>query len=163
MCLAHFCGQDYLLNVSILGFYAKRWPKCARVWRQKLMQHKIWSMIFFLTLAVRRIFHRKDFKWKKYRSTGLRSEKKGSFTCRNYQKNGRSHRLLFCRSWFFTISLFDVCCLGSLEDPIKVFNSWISRHRWILMMWIMVTERLYWRKVLCAASVLYGSGYLFLW
>ena len=40
------------------------------------MQHKIWSMIFFLTLAVRRIFHRKDFKWKKYGSTGLRSEKK---------------------------------------------------------------------------------------
>ena len=30
---------------------------------------------FFLTLAVRGPFHRKDFKWKKYGGTGLLSEK----------------------------------------------------------------------------------------
>ena len=30
---------------------------------------------FFLILAVRGPFHRKDFKWKKYRGTGLISEK----------------------------------------------------------------------------------------
>ena len=30
---------------------------------------------FFLTLTVRGPFHRKDFKWKKYGSTGLISEK----------------------------------------------------------------------------------------
>ena len=29
---------------------------------------------FFLTLTVRRPFHRKNFKWSGYRSTGLRSE-----------------------------------------------------------------------------------------
>ena len=34
------------------------------------MQHKIWSTIFFLTLA-----DGKHFKWKKYRGTGLLSEK----------------------------------------------------------------------------------------
>ena len=39
------------------------------------MQLKIWSMIFFLTLAVRRPFHRKDYKWKKYGVTDLLSEK----------------------------------------------------------------------------------------
>ena len=33
-------------------------------------------MIFFLTLTVRRLSHRKDFKLKKYGGTGLISEKK---------------------------------------------------------------------------------------
>ena len=32
-------------------------------------------MIFFLTLIVRGPFHRKDFKWKKYGGTGLKTEK----------------------------------------------------------------------------------------
>ena len=66
-----FFEQDHLLNLIILGVYAKRWPKCARISKQKLMQHKIWSMIFFLILAVRRFFSRKDFKWKKYGCTGV--------------------------------------------------------------------------------------------
>ena len=34
-------------------------------------------IIFFLTLAVRGPFYRKDFKWKKYGGTGLISEKTG--------------------------------------------------------------------------------------
>ena len=57
--------QDHLLNVFISGVYVKRWPKYARISIQKLMQPKIWAMIFFLTLTVRGPFHRKDFKWKK--------------------------------------------------------------------------------------------------
>ena len=60
-----FFGQDHLINLFILGVYAKRWPKCARISIQKLMQPKIWSITFFLTLTVRRTFHRKDFKLKK--------------------------------------------------------------------------------------------------
>ena len=33
---------------------------------------------FFLTLTVRRPFHRKDFKWRRYRSMGLLSEETGA-------------------------------------------------------------------------------------
>ena len=32
-----FFEQDHLLNLFILGVYAKRWPKCARISKQKLM------------------------------------------------------------------------------------------------------------------------------
>ena len=71
-----FFGQYHPSNLIILGVYAKRWPKCERISRQKLIQHKIWSKtFFFLTLAVRRHFHKKEFKWKKYGSTGPLSEK----------------------------------------------------------------------------------------
>ena len=31
-----FFEQDHLLNLFILRFYAKRWPKCAHIWKQKL-------------------------------------------------------------------------------------------------------------------------------
>ena len=77
-----FFGQDCLLNLTILGVYAKRWPKCARISRQKLMQHKIWSIMIFLILAVRKLFHRNDFKWKKKWRCGATFWKNGSFTCR---------------------------------------------------------------------------------
>ena len=36
---------------------------------------KSYRLLFFLTLTVRGPFHRKYFKWKKYRGTGLISEK----------------------------------------------------------------------------------------
>ena len=39
--------------------------------------------------------------------------------------------------------------LRSLEDLIKVFSSWIFFQRYFLSILIMVTEQLYWRKVLC--------------
>ena len=32
-----FCEQDHLLNLIILVVYAKRWLKCARISKQKLM------------------------------------------------------------------------------------------------------------------------------
>ena len=31
-----FLEHDHLLNLFILGVYAKRWPKCARISKQKL-------------------------------------------------------------------------------------------------------------------------------
>ena len=53
-----FFEQDHLLNLFILRVYAKRWPKCARISKQKL-----------------RTIH-----WgKKYWGTRLVSEKNGSF------------------------------------------------------------------------------------
>ena len=53
LCLAHFFEKDHLLKLIILGVYAKRWPKCARISKQKLMWPKIWFMIFLPTLTVR--------------------------------------------------------------------------------------------------------------
>ena len=38
--------QDHLLNLIVLGVYVKRWPKCALISKQKLIQPKIWSIIF---------------------------------------------------------------------------------------------------------------------
>ena len=35
--LGLFFKQDHLLNLIILGGYSKRWPKCARISKQKLM------------------------------------------------------------------------------------------------------------------------------
>ena len=35
--LGSFFEQDHLLNLIILGVYAKSWPKCARISIQKLM------------------------------------------------------------------------------------------------------------------------------
>ena len=70
-----FFKQDYVLNIIVLGVYAKRWSKCARISKQKLMYPKIWSIIFFLVLTVREPFRRKDFKWKKCGCMRLISEK----------------------------------------------------------------------------------------
>ena len=70
-----YLEQELLLNLLISGVYAKRWSKSARISIQKLMQPKIWSMIFFLTLTVSGPLHRKNFEWKKLGSTGLISEK----------------------------------------------------------------------------------------
>ena len=77
-----FLEQDRLLSLFISGVYAKKWPKCARISIQKLMQPKIWSMIFFLTLTVRGPFHRKDFKWKKNWGYGVNFWENGSFVRR---------------------------------------------------------------------------------
>ena len=62
-----FFEQYHLLNLFILGVYAKRWPEFAHI------QNRNWGP-----------FHRKDFKWKKiYGDVGLVSEKKnGRFVCR---------------------------------------------------------------------------------
>ena len=73
--LGSFFKQNHLLNLTILGGYAERLPKCARISKQKQMQLKIWSINFFLTLTVRGPFYSKDFKWKKYEDTKLISEK----------------------------------------------------------------------------------------
>ena len=78
-----FFEQDHLLNLIIWEVYAKRWPKCARPPKQKLMQSKIWSMIFFLISTVGGLSHKQDFKWKKNGRSGLIFEKKpGSFISR---------------------------------------------------------------------------------
>ena len=42
-----FFEHDHLLNLTILGGYAKTWRKFARVSKQQLMQLKISSMVFF--------------------------------------------------------------------------------------------------------------------
>ena len=57
--------QDLLSNLIILGAYAKRWPECACVnvyFRTETDVAQNLIDDFFLTLTVRRLFHRKDFK-----------------------------------------------------------------------------------------------------
>ena len=56
--------QDHLPNLIILGVYAKKWPKCARISKQTDVTQNLIDD-FFLTLIVRRSFHRKDFLVKK--------------------------------------------------------------------------------------------------
>ena len=44
--------------------------------------------------------------------------------------------------------LFCACSQELLADSIKVFSSWIFLHRSFLTILIIVTEQLYWRKIL---------------
>ena len=81
-----FFEQDHLLNLFISGIYAKSRPKCARISIQKLMQPKIWSMTFFLTLTVKWPFHSKDFQWKKIWGYGVNFWKKRKFCTQNLRK-----------------------------------------------------------------------------
>ena len=62
--LGSFFEQDHLLNLFILGVYAKRLPKCA-------CSQNLIDGFFFLTVTVRGRFHRKDFKWKKIWGYGV--------------------------------------------------------------------------------------------
>ena len=111
---------------------------------------------FSLTLTVRRPFHRKDFKWKKYEGKGLFSEKTKALHAELNKRAeaATSHQDLFCSSRFFRICLFGACDRESFEEPLEVFSSWIFLYRIFLMTLIMVTEHLFWRKVLCGCFCL---------
>ena len=106
---------------------------------------QIWSMIFFLTLNVRVPFHRKDFNWKKMGCTGIHSEKAKPM-----------HAELKERAEAAT---------SSYSAAVDFYNTFI-RYLWLRIIrrssqgvqfmnfpwqrfFIMVTELLYWRKVLC--------------
>ena len=56
------------IKLIILGVHEKRWPKCARISKQKLKYPKIFSNFDWFLILI--------FKWKKkHRETGLISEK----------------------------------------------------------------------------------------
>ena len=101
LCAGLFFEQDHLLNLIIFGVFAKRWPKCARISKQKLIQPKIRSMNFFLTLTVRRHFHRKDFKWKK--NIGVRDYflKKRKLCMQNLTKERKQSPVVILQKWTF--------------------------------------------------------------
>ena len=104
-----FFEQDHLLNLFILGVYAKRWPKCACISMQKLMQPKIWSMIFFLTLTVRGPFHRKDFKWKKNMTVlGYFLKKTRKFCMHNLTKQRQQPPVVILQQAIF-YNIFILC------------------------------------------------------
>ena len=73
--LAHFFEQDHLLNLFILGVYAKKWPKCARISIQKLTLPKIWLMIFLWLWLSEDLSIGRILCEKKSGGTGLISEK----------------------------------------------------------------------------------------
>ena len=111
---------------------------------------------FSLTLTVRRPFHRKDFKWKKYEGKGLFSEKTKALHAELNKRAeaATSHQDLFCSSRFFRICLFGACDRESFEEPLEVFSSWIFLYRaWLQSIFFE-------EKFFVAASVLYGCCYL---
>ena len=74
--LGSFLKSDHLFNLIILAGYAERSPKYALILKQPFdITQNLIDNFFFLTLTVRRPSHREDFKWKKYGSTLLISEK----------------------------------------------------------------------------------------
>ena len=101
LCLAPFFRKDHLLNVIILGVYAKRWLKCTRISRQKLMQHKIWSIIVFLTLAVRRLSIGRILSEKNMGGTGLVSEKKRKLYMQNLTKKRKQPPVVILQKSIF--------------------------------------------------------------
>ena len=84
-----FFEQDHLWNLIILGVYAKRRPKCARL------------MIFFLTLTVRGPFHRKDFKWKKNIGVGGDFLKKRKLCIQNLTKERKQPPVVILQQAIF--------------------------------------------------------------
>ena len=66
-------------------------------------------MIFFLTLIVRGPFHRKDFKWKKYGGTGLKTEKTEILYAELNERAEAATRIYSVSGDFFTVYLFCTC------------------------------------------------------
>ena len=64
--LGSFCKQDHLLNLIILGGYAKRWPKCARISKEKLIVAQNLIDIFFLFWLSEHLSTGKILSEKKY-------------------------------------------------------------------------------------------------
>ena len=110
--IGFFFEHDHLLKLIIVGVYAKRWPKCARISKQIDVAQNLINDFF------------------------------SNFDC----KSGSSN---WCNWWFFTAYLFCACGWESSEEPIKVFSLWIFlRGYFLTILIIMVTEQLYWRKIL---------------
>ena len=58
-------------------------------------------------------------------------------------------RVVILQQMNFCIIFIPCLWKGWTKDPIKVSSSWILLHGYFLTMLIMVTEQLYWRKILC--------------
>ena len=94
-----------------------------------VFQNRNWcSPKIFLTLNVRGPFHRKDFKWKKWDVRGY-ILKKRNLWIQNIEKELKQPPVVILQQSIFTIHLFGTCGSESLEDPIKVFSSWIFLER----------------------------------
>ena len=110
-----FFVQHYLLNLIILGVYAKIWPKCSHISKQKLMQPKIWSIIFCLTLTFGGPFHTEDIKLKKYGGTGLISKKTEALYAKlneiveaatsSYSSTGDFLQYIYCFLFHFILTI----------------------------------------------------------
>ena len=99
-----FFEQDHLLNLIILGVYVKRWPKCARISNQKLLQPKIWLMIFLTKdLSTGKILHEKNM--------GIRGKflKKWKLCMQNLTKEQKQTLEVILKRVIFTIYLFCAC------------------------------------------------------
>ena len=119
-----FFEHDYLLNLIIVGVYAKRWPKFAHIWKKKLDLAE--NLIFFLTLTVRGSPDRKDFKRKTIGGMGLIFERtEALYTELNERAEAASSR--YSATCDFLQFIYFVLVA---KNPIKVFSSWIFFRRY---------------------------------
>ena len=128
--------QDHLLNLIILGVYAKRWPKCARISKQKLMIDDFWLMIFFLLWLSEDLSIERILIENKYGGTGLISEKTKALYIGLNERAEAATSSYSVTSDFWQY-VYSVPVTKNHQNPLKVFSSWVFDH--IL---IMVTVQL---------------------
>ena len=104
---------------------------------------------FFLASAVRKPFHRKNFKWKK--SMGVRGYflKKQKLYMQNSTKERKQPPVVILQKLIFYNIFIRCLWLRIIRRSNKVFSLWIFLLIFCLTILIMVKEQLYWRKVLC--------------
>ena len=124
-----FFEQDHLLSLIILGVHAKRSPKCAPISKQKLMKPKIQSIVFFLTLRVPGNFLKK--------TEALDAE---------LSKREEAVTISYSAAVDFLQYIYSVLVAKNMIR--SRCSSGIFLHIYFLTILIMVTEWLYWKKVL---------------
>ena len=100
---------------------------------------------FFQTLTVRGHFHRKDFRWKKYGGAGLRSEKTEALYA-ELNKRAEAATSSYSATGDFLQYIYSVLIAKNHQ---KIRSRCLVHELSFLTMLIMVTEQLYWRKIIC--------------
>ena len=106
---------------------------------------------FLLNLTVRRPLHWKDFKWKKMWGVRGYLLKKRKLCLQNLKKEQKQPPVVILQQLiFYNISTQRLWLrIIRRSDHGVLSSSWIFLRRQFLTILIMVTEQLYWRKVLC--------------
>ena len=121
-------------------------------------------MIFFLTLTVRGPFIWRVLSEKKYRGMGLIFEKPEALY-EELHKRPEAGTSSYSATGDFLEYIYSVLVAKNHQKiQFRCLVHEFSFTDVFLMIFIMVTEQLYWRKSLVVASVLYGCGsFLLLW
>ena len=128
--------QDNDLNVHV--FQNRNWcsPKSDR-------------RIFFLTLTVRTPFHRKDFKWKKNMVMRRYFLKKRKLFMKNLTKEQKQPPVVILQQSIFDIIFIWCLWLRIIRRSDQSVQFTKVPSQLFLMILIMVTEHVFWRKFFC--------------